>query len=227
MATDVGNRQFVDEITNEIIQPGVERLLESRYFSDLRAGTLSVRRLQGFAIQHYIHNMGVLKMFALGAAQHAASDRTFMAYGEAMGEELTHPNMSKKFGMYLGLTEADFDSAVPVYGALTHTAVCLHGVFLVSMAEMRANALSNETMVQRYATEFDEYLAKEPYNVPEDAREFFIVHKGADVEHTERAANAIAQLVETDQDREKVRAVCRNMAKLKLGKFDSIYEEYA
>jgi len=62
-----------------------------------------------------------------------------------------------------------------------HTATCIHGIFLVSVAEMRAMALSNETMVQRYATEFDEYLSKEPYNMSEEAREFFIVHKGADV----------------------------------------------
>ena len=49
-------------------------------------------------------------------------------------------------------------------------------------------ALSNETMVQRYAAEFDEYLSNEPYNMSEEAREFFIVHEGADIEHTERAS---------------------------------------
>ena len=32
MATSTGNQRFVDEITREIIQPGVERLMESRYF---------------------------------------------------------------------------------------------------------------------------------------------------------------------------------------------------
>ena len=171
--------------------------------------------------------MGILKAFALGATQHAADNRTFTAYATAMGEELTHPNMCKILGFSLGLTEKDFDKAVPVPGALVHTAVCIHGIFLVSVAEMRAMALSNETMVQHYAAEFDEYLSKEPYNMSEKAREFFIVHKGADIEHTERAANAIAESVTSEEDQEKIRTMCRNMAAFKLGKFDSIYDEYA
>ena len=227
MTTNRATRKFVDSVIKEIIQPGTDRLMESRYFCDLRAGKLTTRRIQGFAIQHYIHNMGVLKMFALGATQHAAEDRTFMAYATAMGEELTHPNMCKTLGFSLGLTEKDFDKAVPVRGALVHTAACIHGIFLVSVAEMRATALSNETMVQRYAAEFDEYLSKAPYNMSERAREFFIVHKGADVEHTERAAASIAESATSEEDQEKVRTICRNMAEFKLGKFDSIYEEYA
>ena len=80
-------------------------------------------------------------------------------------------------------------------------------------------------MVQRYSTEFDAHLRG--YGVPEEAMEFFVVHKGADIEHTERAANAIAQLAVTDEEQERVRAVCRNMARFKLGKFESIYDEYA
>ena len=225
MTTNTGNRQFIDSVLRDIIQPGTDRLMESRYFSDLRAGKLTTRRIQGFALQHYIHNMGILKAFALGATQHAADDRTFTAYATAMGEELTHPNMCKTLGFSLGLTEKDFDKAVPVRGALVHTALCIHGIFLVSVVEMRAMALSNETMVQCYAAEFDEYLSKEPYNMSEEAREFFIVHKGADVEHTERAATA--ESATSDEDQEKVRKICRNMAGFKLGKFDSIYDEYA
>jgi pyrroloquinoline quinone (PQQ) biosynthesis protein C len=227
MSTKTGNRQFIDSVIREIIDPGTERLMESRYFSDLRAGKLTARRIQGFALQHYIHNMGILKAFALGATQHAADNRAFTAYATAMGEELTHPNMCKTLGFSLGLTEKDFEKAVPVPGALVHTATCIHGIFLVSVSEMRAMALSNETMVQRYAAEFDESLSKEPYNMSEEAREFFIVHKGADIEHTERAANAIAESVTSDEDQEKIRTMCRNMAGFKLGKFDSIYDEYA
>jgi pyrroloquinoline quinone (PQQ) biosynthesis protein C len=60
----------------------------------------------------------------------------------------------------------------------------------------------------------------------EEAREFFIVHKGADVEHTERSAAAIAESATTEEDQEKIRTMCRNMAGLKLGKFDSVYDEY-
>ena len=74
MATQTGDQRFVDEITTEIIQPGVERLMESRYFAALRTGELTTRQLGGFAIQHYIHNMAVLKGFALVAVQRAADD---------------------------------------------------------------------------------------------------------------------------------------------------------
>jgi pyrroloquinoline quinone (PQQ) biosynthesis protein C len=61
----------------------------------------------------------------------------------------------------------------------------------------------------------------------EKAREFFIVHKGADIEHTDRAAAAIAESATSEEEQEKVRRICRNMAGFKLGKFDSIYDEYA
>lgn len=227
MATATENERFVESLIADIIKPGIDDLMASRYFQDLRAGKLTTRRIQGFAVQHYLHNMGILKAFALGAAQHAADSRTFMAYASGMGEELTHPDMNRKLGKYLGLTDDDFDNARPVFGALTHTAVCIHGMYLANVAEMRANALSNESMVQRYATEFDAYLSKDPYNIPEDAREFFITHMGADIEHTDRAAKAIVQLANSDEDKEKVTAICKHMAKLKLGKFDSIYDEYA
>ncbi len=227
MATATENERFVESLISDVIKPGIDILLDSRYFRDLRAGTLTTRRIQGFAVQHYLHNIGVLKMLALGAAQHAEDSRAFMAFANGMGEELTHPDMNRKLGKYLGLTDDDFDNARPVFGALIHTAVSIHGVYLANVAEMRANALSNESTVQRYSTEFNEYLAKNPYNIPEDAREFFIVHKGADIEHTDRAAKAIAQLAQSDEDKEKVTAMCRNMVRLKLGKFDSIYDEYA
>ena len=53
----MATQAFVDSVVKEIIQPGVDRLMESRYFSELRQGKLSKRRLQGWAIQHYIHNV--------------------------------------------------------------------------------------------------------------------------------------------------------------------------
>jgi pyrroloquinoline quinone (PQQ) biosynthesis protein C len=225
MAT-LTNKTFVDGLISGIIQPGVDDLMDSRYFRDLRAGKLTVRRMQGFAIQHYIHNMGVLKLAVLGAAQHAVDNKAFMAYAGLLNDEFTHPNMSKIFGFSLGLTDEDFETALPTYGAFVHTAACLHATYLASVAVMRAMALSNETMVQRYAFEFDKYLAKQPYNIPKKARTFFIVHKGADVEHTKAGAIAVAELATTDEEQERVSAMCRHMAKLKLGKFDSIYDEY-
>ena len=166
-------------------------------------------------------------MAALGAAQHASDDRAFMAFGQLLNDEFTHPAMVKRFGISLGLTEEDFDSAKPVYGAMIHTAVCLAQIYLVSVVEMRAMALSNETMVQAYATEFDDYLAKEPYNMDRKQRQFFIVHGSADVEHTARGATAIVELAPDEASRQNLVTMCSHMAKLKLGKFDSIYDEYA
>jgi pyrroloquinoline quinone (PQQ) biosynthesis protein C len=227
MMMKAGYAEFVDEIVNDIIEPGVDDLLDSRYFRDLRAGKLTVRRLQGFAIQHYLHNVVVLKAFALGAIQHAATTATFLNYINAMNEELTHPEICKGFGLSLGLTEQDFEDAIPVFGPLAHTAAVIHGVYLANVPEVLANGLSNETMVQKYCTEFNDYLQKEPYGYDEDVREFFIVHMGADMEHTARSAKAIAELATTNLDQEKVRNVCRNMARFKLQKFESIYDEYA
>ena len=43
----MASQAFVDSVIKEIIQPGVERLMESRYFTELRQGKLSTRRLQG------------------------------------------------------------------------------------------------------------------------------------------------------------------------------------
>ncbi len=226
MATQTDNQRFVDEITREIIGPGVERLLESRYFTALRAGKLTTRQLGGFAIQHYIHNMAILKGFTLLAAQHAADDAAFMTFAGGLYEEFTHPAMCRKFGRALGLSDDDFEGARPAYGCLLHTAAVIHGMYLAQPIEVRASALANETMVQRYAGEFDVHLRKH-YDIPDDALEFFVVHQGADIEHTARAAKAIAELADSDEDRERVRQVCRNMARLKLGKFDAIYEEYA
>ena len=53
----MANEAFVDSITTEIIEPGIQQLMASRYFSELREGQLSVRRLQGWSLQHYLHNI--------------------------------------------------------------------------------------------------------------------------------------------------------------------------
>jgi hypothetical protein len=47
----MATQAFVDSVIKEIIQPGVDRLMGSRYFTELRQGKLSKRRLQGWAIQ--------------------------------------------------------------------------------------------------------------------------------------------------------------------------------
>ena len=50
------NNGFVNSLMTEIIQPGVEQLMNSRFFSELREGKLSRKRIKGFALQHYLSN---------------------------------------------------------------------------------------------------------------------------------------------------------------------------
>jgi hypothetical protein len=59
------NQAFVDSVMREIIQPGVDQLLKSRFFSELHDGRLAKRRLQGFALQHNLSNHAINKGHAI------------------------------------------------------------------------------------------------------------------------------------------------------------------
>ncbi len=50
------NQAFIDSLMRDIVQPGVDQLINSRFFSELRQGKRSKKRLQGFALQHYLSN---------------------------------------------------------------------------------------------------------------------------------------------------------------------------
>ena len=50
MTTTVDVKSFVDELVAEVVEPAADALMETRYFRDLRAGTLTIRRLQGYAL---------------------------------------------------------------------------------------------------------------------------------------------------------------------------------
>jgi hypothetical protein len=54
----MASQAFVGSRTKEIIRPGVEQLMESRYFTDLRTFRTTAARL---ALQHYPHNLALLK----------------------------------------------------------------------------------------------------------------------------------------------------------------------
>ena len=78
----------------------------------------------------------------------------------------------------------------------------------------------------RRIPEFDVQLRKH-YDLPEEALEFFVVHRAADVEHTETAANIIARSALTERERERVREMAIQQVRFKLAKFDGIHHEYA
>lgn len=87
--------------------------------------------------------------------------------------------------------------------------------------------MCSEMLVQRYSAELAEYLPKAPYDIPADAMEFFTVHAVVDIDHSERAAEAVARLATTDQVRDEVRTFVGYKARLKLAKWDAIYDAYA
>jgi pyrroloquinoline quinone (PQQ) biosynthesis protein C len=226
MATDVVDRTFVDEIFKEIVYPARDQLMDSPYFTDLRNGKLTTRRLQGFALEHHWFNWRLLKGGGLRMLN-AGSIDALSGSIRGLVEEHTHPDMAKKFGLSLGLTEEDFENHIPTNAVLEHTSVIVASpITLGNPAAGRVSGMLNETLVQRYATEYAEYLPHAPYNCSDDAIEFFTVHAYVDVGHSEIAAQAVARLATTDRDKEVAWYWAKHQAKLKLAKFQSIYDEY-
>src|SRR5512138_3229870 len=195
---------FVDSVVEEIIQTGVERLMEGRYFTELRSGNLSIRRLQGWALQHYLHNVALLKGFALCMVKTSHDPELFKYFLYQLNEEQYHPDLAKKFGLAIGLEEADFQKATPIFECLAHTSKTIHGMLLGSASENRASALVNETMVCRYSGEFNDALRKH-YALDNKALQFFTVHAVADQEHTKMAAEVIMRHAQSDHQLELVR----------------------
>jgi pyrroloquinoline quinone (PQQ) biosynthesis protein C len=220
------NEAFVGSVMREIIHPGVEQLMNSRYFSELRAGKLSRKRLKGFAVQHYLSNHAINKGLAFCMVKNASNPPAYNQFVELFVEESSHPALMKRFGQALGLTDADFENEIMIFECVAHTAAIIRGMFLGSAAETRAGALVNETMVQRYSEEFDAALARH-YGLDARARTFFTVHGKVDQEHTAMAAETIARNATTDSEKERVRVAAKNMVRFKLAKFDGIYDAYA
>ena len=210
----------------EIIHPGVEQLINGRYFTELRNGTLSKKRLAGFAMQHYLSNHAINKGLAFCMVKNASNPPAYNQFVELFVEESSHPALMKRFGEAIGLTDKDFENEIMIYECVAHTAAIIRGMFLGSAAETRAGALVNETMVCRYSDEFNEALGKY-YGLDSRARTFFIVHGKVDQEHTAMAAETIARNATSDREKELVRAAARNMVRFKLAKFDGIYDAYA
>ncbi|MBI2210259.1 MAG: iron-containing redox enzyme family protein [Deltaproteobacteria bacterium] len=200
--------------------------MNSRYFAELRAGKLSAKRLQGFALQHYIHNIAICKGFALCMVKNAHQSDLYDHFAHQFSEEKDHPALAKKFGLAVGLKEEDFQNALPVFESLAHTGAVLRSMLLASPAENRAGALVNETMVCRYAEEFDIALEKH-YGLGEAAREFFIIHSKVDKEHTALAAEVVARYADSERSRFLVRESARSMVRFKIAKFEGIYKAYA
>ena len=219
------NQAFIDDLMREIVTPGVEKLLNSRFFTELKAGKLSKKRLQGFAVQHYLSNHVINKGLAFLMVRNANNQPMYDQFVELFTEEQSHPGLMKRFGEALGLNDEDFKNGVMIYECVAHTAAIIRGMFVGMPAETRAGALVNETMVCRYSEEFDAALEKH-YGLDSPARTFFMVHGKVDKEHTAMAAETIARNANTERDKELVRVAAKNMVRFKLAKFDGIYDAY-
>jgi pyrroloquinoline quinone (PQQ) biosynthesis protein C len=222
----MATQAFVDSVIQEIVQPGVEQLMATRYFTELRSGNLSIGRLQGWSLQHYLHNVALLKGFALCMVKNSHDPELFKYFLYQLNEEQYHPDLAKKFGLAIGLQEEDFQKATPVFECLAHTSKTIHGMLLGSAAENRASALVNETMVRRYSEEHIAALRKH-YGLNDKQIQFFTVHAIADQEHTKMAADVIATHAVTDYQQQLVRESARHMVRFKIAKFNGIYDAYA
>jgi len=219
------NQAFIDDLMREIVNPGVEQLMNSRFFTELRAGKLSKPRLQGFAVQHYLSNHVINKGLAFLMVRNANNQPMYEQFAELFTEEQSHPGLMKRFGEAVGLNDEDFKNGIMIFECVAHTAAIIRGMFVGMPAETRAGALVNETMVCRYSEEFDTALEKH-YGLDSRARTFFIVHGKVDKEHTAMAAETIARNANTEREKELVRVAAKNMVRFKLAKFDGIYEAY-
>ena len=219
-------KAIVQSVIQEIVQPGVQRLMESRYFTELRAGKLSIKRLQGWSIQHYLHNKAILKAFALGMVKNAHDQEMFDYYTYQFNEEQTHPDLAKKFGLALGLKEEDFADATQIFECQIHSARTIYNTLMGGGLLSRASALTSESMVCHYSEEFNTYLRRN-YSLDDDALTFFTVHMVADKEHTAQSAERIARAVKTPRDERVVREHAQYMVRIKLGKFEGIYQSYS
>jgi pyrroloquinoline quinone (PQQ) biosynthesis protein C len=222
----MATQAFVDSVIKEIIQPGVEELVELPYFTELRSGKLSMKRLQGWALQHYLHNVALLRGFALCMVKNSHDPDLFKYFLYQMNEEQYHPDLAKKFGIAIGLQEDDFAKATPIFECLAHTSKTIHGMLLGSASENRASALVNETMVCRYSEEHINALRKH-YGLNDKAIQFFTVHAIADQEHTQMAADVIVKHATTERQQELVREAASHMVRFKIAKFEGIYNAYA
>ncbi|MGH7930183.1 MAG: iron-containing redox enzyme family protein [Candidatus Binatia bacterium] len=219
------NQAFIDDLMRTIVKPGVEQLLNNRFFTELRAGKLSKKRLQGFAVQHYLSNHVINKGLAFLMVRNANNQPLYDQFAELFTEEQSHPGLMKRFGEAIGLKDDDFKDGIMIYECVAHTAAIVRGMFVGMPAETRAGALVNETMVCRYSEEFDVALERY-YSLDNRARTFFIVHGKVDKEHTAMAIETIARNANTERDKELVRVAARNMGRFKLGKFEGIYDTY-
>ena len=222
----VDGKAVVDALRKEVIQPGVQRLMNSPFFTELRQGKLSIKRMQGWAIQHYLHNKAILKSFALGMVKNAHDPTMSDYFTYQFNEEQSHPDLAKRFGLALGLKDEDFSEATQIFECQIHSARTVYNTLMGIPPQNRASAMTSESMVCRYSEEFLN-AGRKHYGLSDHDLIFFTTHMVADIEHTQQSADLIARLLKTPREERLVRESAQYMVRIKLGKFDGLYREYA
>ena len=219
-------KALVESVKKEIIEPGIQRLMASQYFSELRQGKLSRKRMQGWAMQHYLHNKAILKSFALGMVKNAHEPMMFDYFTDQFTEEQSHPDLAKHFGLALGLKEEDFTEATQIFECQIHSARTVYNTLTGIPPQNRASAMTSESMVCRYSEEFLN-AGRKYYGLSDRDLIFFTTHMVADIEHTAQSADLIARMVKSPREERLVRESAQYMVRIKLAKFDGIYREYS
>jgi pyrroloquinoline quinone (PQQ) biosynthesis protein C len=216
---------MIESVMNDIIEPGVERLMQTRYFTELRYGELSRRRIQAWALEHYLYNITIAKGQVMCMFKYAHDAELYNAFAGKFVEEQQHPNLVKRFGFTMGLAEEDFKAARPTFENVMHMSVVLRNRYLGTPIETRVSGFTNETILTRYSDEFDTYLRKH-YGLNDQGCQFFMLHKVADEEHTRDAAEYIIRHCAPGEE-QVVRDVADWIVRLNIMKFDGMYNAYA
>jgi pyrroloquinoline quinone (PQQ) biosynthesis protein C len=215
----------IQSVMTEVIEPGIQRLLEGRYFTELREGRLSRRRIQAWALQHYLYNITIAKGQVICMFKYAHDPELYGAFAKKFTEEQQHPNLVKRFGAAMGLKDEDFQKARPTFENLLHMSVVLRNRYLGSPIETRISGFTNETILTRYSDEFDTHLRKH-YGLNDQGCQFFTMHKVADEEHTRDAANYVRRHCPFGEE-QVVYDVADWIVRLNIMKFDGLYHAYA
>ncbi len=156
-----------------------------------------------------------------------AQDQTLFDYFiYQLNEEQSHPDLAKRFGLALGLQEEDFTEATQIFECQIHSARTVYNTLTGIVPQNRASAMTSESMVCRYSEEFLNAMRKH-YDLADRDLIFFTTHMVADIEHTAQSADLIARMVKTPREERLVRESAQYMVRIKLGKFDGIYQAYA
>lgn len=137
----------IKSVMTEVSEPGIQRLLASNYFTELRSGKLSKRRIQAWALQHYLYNITIAKGQVICMFKYAHDPELYGAFAEKFTEEQHHPNLVKRIGAAMGLKDEDFQKARPTFENLLHMSVVLRNRYLGSPIETRISGFTNETIL--------------------------------------------------------------------------------